>query len=154
MLLGDVHVGSHELNRIPRSVVDRVAHYVNVPNRPIVQNDPIVGLKMACLADRLANWLLKRWLMGRVHPAEYHFESQFRFRWVEAEDAKALLAEENFSCRNVAGPTPGMAEPLALRQIGFAPPHRFFRFFSLRNIAIDPVNFRRASVDRHRGCYK
>ena len=70
---------------------------------------------------------------------------------IEAEDAIAFLAEEDFFGGDAARPTAGVAQALAFGKIGLAAAEGIFGALALGDVTIDAVNLRGFAVDRNGG---
>src|SRR5580700_4530587 len=109
-------------------------------NGSVFQDDAEIGLKMIPVENCFLCRSLKRGPVVRMGAIENHLVRRLGSQKVEAENAIALLAHEDFSAGNAASPTPGVAHSLPFRQVSLAAAQRVFGALAFRYVAINPIN--------------
>src|SRR5579862_10071658 len=97
-----------------------MANRMNVPDRAVLQNDPVVDFEIAFLAVRSLYCFPKRSLILGVHAAQNGFGREFRRLRIESKNPGIFAAKVDTSLRHAPRPTSGMAEPLPFLQVRLA----------------------------------
>src|SRR5580704_15015552 len=91
VLLADIHRRTDYFNDITRSIHYRVSDHVNVLGRAVLQNKPIVDLKVAPVSNGLLDHRSVRKHVLRVQPPDYLDLGWWRGNRIEAEDPVQFL---------------------------------------------------------------
>src|ERR1700751_2926291 len=113
--VGDVNSCPNKLANA-RFVDDRAAHRVDIFQRSIRQNQPVLLYKITSFANRPNNRLLRATSILRVDSLEKRRIGRDRLLRVETKDAKMFLRPVGFSGGHIPTPAAGMAYPLSLSQ--------------------------------------
>src|SRR3984885_1035805 len=120
---------------------------VDVSDRAIFQNKPVVRFKIRLIPDRREYGFLKFGLVLGMHTAQDDFKRNQRFLWIKSVNATTLAAKIDVSRRNATDPASTVAEPFPLGQIGFTSLERLFGCLLLGNVAIHGIDLGSFAVE-------
>src|SRR4029077_10976901 len=112
---------AHELDQVTGFIRNGMTDRVDVPNNTARVNNSIVSFEVRVLGNRFSEQFSDSVLVLRVKSPKEFFETRRPRVRIEAEHPVGFLRPVPDLARSGRPrPTPGMAEPLCFRQIGFA----------------------------------
>src|SRR4029077_843466 len=123
----DIDNRAHELDQVPDLIANRMTDRVDVPDSAARTNNPVICFEVRFVADRVFEQVPDSDLVRRTKALKKRFESRRPGVRIETKHAISLLRPiSDFAGGGGPGPTPGLAEPLCFREIGFTlAPGRF-----------------------------